>query len=163
MRLQSQTWLSNFHFHFSYVLLDLYLFYLGVNVNDDMRILFCFLKFFVMLLSMRDLSSSTREWTHTPLQWKAGSLSPWTTGKSLILFFISNSKCSLLEYRKWKWEATQSCPTLCGHMGCIQARMWDWVAFPLSRGSSQPRDWTQVSCIAGRFFTSWATREAQGI
>ena len=30
----------------------------------------------------------------------------------------------------------------------------------LSRGSSQPRDWTQVSCIAGRFFTSWATREA---
>ena len=34
------------------------------------------------------------------------------------------------------------------------------VAYPFSRGSSQPRDWTQVSCIAGRFFTSWATREA---
>ena len=32
-------------------------------------------------------------------------------------------------------------------------------AFPFSRGSSQPRDQTQVSCIAGRFFTSWATRE----
>ena len=36
-----------------------------------------------------------------------------------------------------------------------------WVAFPFSRGSSQHRDQTQVSCIAGRFFTSWATREAQ--
>ena len=38
---------------------------------------------------------------------------------------------------------------------------WEWVAFPFSRGSSQPRDWTQVSCIAGGFFTSWATRETQ--
>ena len=37
----------------------------------------------------------------------------------------------------------------------------EWVAIPFSRGSSQPRDWTQVSHIAGRFFTSWARREAQ--
>ena len=35
------------------------------------------------------------------------------------------------------------------------------IAFPFSRGSSQPKDWTQVSLIAGRFFTSWATRGAQ--
>ena len=35
----------------------------------------------------------------------------------------------------------------------------EWVAFPFSRGCSQPRDRTQVSGIAGRFFTSWATRE----
>ena len=42
--------------------------------------------------------------------------------------------------------------------GILQARMLDWVAFPFSRGSSQPRDQTQVSLIAGRFFTSWATR-----
>ena len=34
----------------------------------------------------------------------------------------------------------------------------DWVAYPFSRGSSQPRDWTRVSCTEGRFFTSWATR-----
>ena len=45
--------------------------------------------------------------------------------------------------------------------GIFQARILEWVAFPFSRGSSQPRDWTQVSCIAGGFFTSWATREAQ--
>ena len=43
----------------------------------------------------------------------------------------------------------------------LQARILEWIAIPFSRGSSQPRDGTQVSCIAGRFFTSWATREAQ--
>ena len=45
-------------------------------------------------------------------------------------------------------------------MRILQARILDWIAMPSSRGSSQPRDRTQVSCIAGRFFT-WATREAQ--
>ena len=44
--------------------------------------------------------------------------------------------------------------------GTLQARILEWVAFPFSRGPSQPRDWTQVSHIAGGFFTSWATREA---
>ena len=45
--------------------------------------------------------------------------------------------------------------------GILQARILEWVAFLFSRGSPQPRDWTQVSCIAGGFFTVWATREAQ--
>ena len=45
--------------------------------------------------------------------------------------------------------------------GILQARILEWVAFPFSRGSSEPRNWTQVSCIAGGFFNSWATREAQ--
>ena len=45
--------------------------------------------------------------------------------------------------------------------GILQARILEWVAFPFSRGPSQARDQTQVSCIAGRFFTIWATREAQ--
>ena len=40
----------------------------------------------------------------------------------------------------------------------LQARILEWVAFPFSRRSSQPRDQTQVSRIAGGFFTSWATR-----
>ena len=43
----------------------------------------------------------------------------------------------------------------------LQARILEWVAVPFSRGSSQPRDRTQVSHIEGGFFTSWATREAQ--
>ena len=48
-------------------------------------------------------------------------------------------------------------------VGILQARILEWVAFPFSRGSSQPRDWTQVSRIVGGFFTSWASREAQRI
>ena len=66
---------------------------------------------------------------------------------------------------KWKWKwLSRIC--LCGPMDCsvhgiLQARILEWVTYPFSRGSSQPRDLTQVSCIAGRFFTSWATREAQ--
>ena len=45
--------------------------------------------------------------------------------------------------------------------GILQARILELVAIPISGVSSQPRDQTQVSRIAGRFFTSWATREAQ--
>ena len=43
----------------------------------------------------------------------------------------------------------------------LQARILEWAAFPFSKGSTQHKDRTQVSRIAGRFFTSWATREAQ--
>ena len=49
----------------------------------------------------------------------------------------------------------------CTIHGIFQARILEWVAFPFSRGSFQLRDWTQVSCITGRFFISWATGEAQ--
>ena len=48
-------------------------------------------------------------------------------------------------------------------MEILQARILEWVAMPSSRGSSQPRYWTQASHIAGRFFTIWATREAHGL
>ena len=47
--------------------------------------------------------------------------------------------------------------------GILQARILECAAIPFSRGSSWLRDWTQVSCIAGRFFTNSATREAQGL
>ena len=66
----------------------------------------------------------------------------------------------------------QLCPTLWDLIDCIalqaplstgilQARILEWVAMASSRGSSQPRDRTQVSHIAGGFFTIWATREAR--
>ena len=61
---------------------------------------------------------------------------------------------------------TQLCLTLCNPIdytvhGIHQARILEWIAFPFSRGSSQPRDGTQVSCIAGGLFTSWDIKEAQ--
>ena len=62
---------------------------------------------------------------------------------------------------------TQSSLTLCSPMNCsplgssvhriLQAIILEWIVIPFSRGSSQPRDQTQVSFIAGRFFTVWAT------
>ena len=76
----------------------------------------------------------------------------------------------VFSYEKvWKLVA-QFCPTLGDPMdwsppvssahGILQARIQGWVAIPFSRGSSWPRDWTWVSCTAGKFFTVWATREA---
>ena len=65
-----------------------------------------------------------------------------------------------------KWsevKVAQLCLTLCHPMdytinGILQARILEQVAIPSSKGSSPPRGQTQVSCIAGGFFTSWATR-----
>ena len=64
----------------------------------------------------------------------------------------------------------QLCPIFCDPVDCsppdsyvhgtLQARILKWVAVQFSRGSSWPKDQTWVSCIAGRFFTIWATREA---
>ena len=82
------------------------------------------------------------------------------------------SQCDWIHPGWWKKESevVQSCPTLCDPMdysplgssvhGIFQARILEWVSISFSRGSSWPRDRTQVSCIAGRRFTNWATREA---
>jgi len=91
-----------------------------------------------------------------------------------------HSYCAFTEYQKmrvWfstieeevKWsEVTQSCLTLCDPMDCslqdfsvhgiLQARVLEWVTISFSRGSSWPRDRTQVSLIGGRHFNLWATR-----
>ena len=71
---------------------------------------------------------------------------------------------------KWSESCSLLCLILCDPMDCsppgssvhgiFQTGILEWVAIPFSRGSSQPRDWPQFSCIAGRFFTIWATREA---
>ena len=68
-------------------------------------------------------------------------------------------------------EVAELYPTLCKPVDCSppgssvhgipQARILECVAIPFSRGSSQPRDRTQVSLITGRLFIIWATREAQ--
>ena len=83
-----------------------------------------------------------------------------TLSSTLFIFWV-----------KVKVLVAQLCPILCDLMDCsppvfsvleiFQARILEWVAIPFSRESSQPRDWTQVSCIAGRFFTIGATSEAQ--
>ena len=111
----------------------------------------------------------------TPFSCTAGGFTIWATREALgelrrdsqkepsRLFKQSVSHVLCL---KVKVKVAQSCPTLCDLMdytvhGILQARILEWVALPFSRESSQPRDRTQVSRIAGRFFTSWATRKAQ--
>ena len=66
----------------------------------------------------------------------------WTESLSPVRLFASS------------WTVARQAP-LC--MRILQPRIWEWVAMPSSRGSSQPRDQTQVSCIEGGFFTIWVT------
>ena len=114
------------------------------------------------------------------------SVGKWTsTSDNRILFItkklLSNNKtwrkvkciwwtfeqhgCELQVSSDMHVKVAHSCPTLCDPMdytvhGILQARILEWVSFPFSREYSQPRDGTQVSHIAGGFFTRWATREA---
>ena len=92
----------------------------------------------------------------------------WPNFQSLPLYIKPHCIlfCALFNVWKVKVKVAQSCPTLWDPMdytvhGILQARVLEWVAFPFSRGSSQPRDGNQASYIAGKFFTSWATSETQ--
>ena len=70
-------------------------------------------------------------------------------------------------------EVAQSCPALCDPMDCsppgfsihgiFQAWVLEWVAISFSRGSSRPSNWTRVSCVADRHFTTWTTRESNPV
>ena len=84
----------------------------------------------------------------------------------------SHTRTHTTAYREWrKSKVTQSCLTLCYPMDCsppgssvhgiLLARILEWVAISFSRGSSRARDHTWVFRIAGRLFTTWATRESE--
>ena len=97
-------------------------------------------------------------------------------GFSLSFLWLSLScppSLSLIFFLVTQVLAAQSCPTLWDPMDCgpqgssvhriLQARILEWVAISFSRGSSRPRNQTRVSCIAGRFFSIWATREESNL
>ena len=82
------------------------------------------------------------------------------------IFLAQGSNSHLLSLLHWQVGILPPAPPgtlwpLSTVHGILQARILEWVAFPFSRGPSQARDSTQVSHIAGGFFTSWARREAQ--
>ena len=108
-------------------------------------------------------------------------LSNDSSGKRFILLSLPSDwwdSSLLLEDSRvpsnfWCWErlnvlVAQPCLTLCDPVDCsppgssvleiFQARILEWVAISFSRGSSQPRDRTRVSCTAGKFFTDWITK-----
>ena len=81
---------------------------------------------------------------------------------SWLLFSLSCMCCAVLrcccvQLFATSWTIARQAPLF---MGILQARILEYVAMPSSRGSSQPRGRTQVSCIAGGYFTIWTTREA---
>ena len=88
----------------------------------------------------------------------------WRTRKPRMLQSMGLQR-TRLDLMKWsELKVAQLCLTLCNPKDCtvhgiLQTRILECVAFYFSRGSSQPRDRTQVSLIAGGFFTSWATRK----
>ena len=94
-------------------------------------------------------------------------LSDWTTVTTLVTSSLIplGLLSSFFFFKVWKWKSFISVqlfvtPWTVVH-GILQARILDWVTFHFSRESSQPRDRNHDSHIAGGFFTSWATREAQ--
>ena len=81
----------------------------------------------------------------------------WNGNEEEIFQEVKECNCCwriMVMEKGWNQQVTQLRPTLI----ILQVTILEWVAFPFSRGSSQPRDWTQVFHIAGGFFTSWATR-----
>ena len=99
----------------------------------------------------------------TWIEWTALILSPvsYVLSFGLIKHFWHSVLFSLLLFSSFSrgqlCNPVDCTPPGSSVRGVLQARILEWAAFPFSRGSSQPRDRTQVSHIADRFFTVWAT------
>ena len=115
----------------------------------------------------KKLEEGIRKWRDIPWWWikRLSTLKMSILTKVIHRFkVISLITPVSLFGRNSKSEVSQSCPTLWDTMdhrlpgssvhGILQARTLEWFAISFSRGSSQPRDQTRVSCIAGRFFTN---------
>ena len=80
-----------------------------------------------------------------------------------ILYHLGHCAVCLVWLFVTPWTVAHQVPQAPLSIRILQARILEWAAMPSSRGSSWPRNWTPVSCIAGKFFTVWATREAQTV
>ena len=88
----------------------------------------------------------------------------WMDVHNIVQEAVTKTIPKKKKYKKWKslshvWLFVN--PWTIQSNGILQARILEWVAVPFSRGYSQPRNQTRVSCTAGRFFTNWAIRETQ--
>ena len=109
--------------------------------------------------------SKQEYWSELPFLFLGDLSNPEIKPTSLSSPALAGEFFTCWEAQKWKCLVAQFCPTLCNPMDysllgssvhrILWARVLEWVAIPFSRGSSQPKDKTQVSCIAGRFFTKW--------
>ena len=124
--------------------------------------------------------SLVRTWSYgLPDHWESGKLDAHTLdkfkvwllrkiGKKWMNTGLAISSVCLKSIMEAKWSCSVMSnslqphglyPTRLLHPWDFQARVLEWVAISFSRGSSQPRDWTWVSRIAGRHFIIWATKE----
>ena len=115
-------------------------------VKSNLLLLICQFTFWIFQSESRSVMSN--------------SLGPWNSlGQNTGLGSLSLLQGSFL---------TQGSKPGLPHCGQIlyqlshkgNARILEWVTYPFSRGSSRPRNWTGIACIAGRFFTNWAIGEA---
>ena len=98
-----------------------------------------------------------------------GLVTQWWLRTEICSYEIEGRRYIMHTIPQSESEVAQSCLTLCDPMDCslpgfpvhgiFQARIPEWVSISFSRRSSRPRDWTQVSCVVGRQFTIWATKE----
>ena len=112
-----------------------------------------------LFLSNANISVHCSVWLFEYYMEERGKLEDWDWHKYTTIYKIDDELvlgCVQLFVTPW----TVACQGPLS-MGIIQARILEWVAMPSSRGSAQPRDQSQISRTAGRFFTNWATREAQ--
>ena len=107
--------------------------------------------------------------------WNFETLASLTSSYSMLPVPSSLCEKQVLKDHGSSWQVACMCAQLCLTLwdpmdcsspcssvhGIFQVGIKEWVAISSSRGSSQLRDWTQVSCIADRRFTLWATREDQ--
>ena len=139
---------------------------------------------------MKALKGLSIKWSYSLNSWLMGRLTPnlgahhtmrdscdwWSSPAPTHFYKLAAVYLSFSDPRKRKafydwflsvaWKLlgrVQLCNPMDTIRGILQAWILEWGAFPFSGGSSQPRDWTQVSRIAGGFFTSWATREVSVI
>ena len=165
--------LSNSSLYFSWVLRSLSDMQFSLHLSESP----CIFKIYNILRFSLYSEERNRKFTYTQSSRKPKSLLPKCFYAKLVLFkykdlfftikylrwfqvFQQNSTLSLSPYI-WKWRLLSLAwlfATPWTVHGILQDRILEWVAFPFSRGSSQPSDWTQDSWIAGRFFTSWAMR-----
>ena len=115
-------------------------------------------------------------WTHCVPEILLENLWIWNELSDMVLIFKEGerperegtclwSNCRNIQSYKSEVKVTQLCLDLYNLVaytvhGILQARVLEWVAYPFSSGSSQPRNRTRLSCISGRFFTNWAIGKA---
>ena len=112
----------------------------------DIHHFLCYFDTFLFTILWIFILGFAEDWIHRTSQWYSLQLTKYSNCVKVKVAYLCLTLWDPVDYTVH---------------GILQTRILEWAAFPFPRGSSQPGDWTQVSHIAGGFFTSWATREAQ--